>query len=228
MNRRTEGSFLVSLERLVDESLAEILPDRKLQEFQKWRIGNAEALILLDAVDEAKLERDDDFAKAVEHIGKEIGDALPRARFVISSRISEWRPQTDLEIVRQLIAPEPRRVRSPTSSGSQTVDIDEPAANSPVPVVAVLQPLTPPQVQRFAEGQGVPDASLFLKALRDRNALVFAGRPLDVTHLYNYWLEKGNLSSLTDLVGFMVIELSKEIANKEKLDPLSPDRVSEG
>lgn len=225
---RTPGSFLVRLERLVDEPLTEVLSDEDLQQFRRWRAGNREALFLLDAVDEAKLERDDDFAKAVDRVGNEIGTALPRARFVISSRISEWRTQTDLEIVQGLTVPEPKKIAKPTTPGSRTVELDDASGSPPAVVVSLLRPLTPSQVQRYAEGRGVADASGFLKALQDRNAFVFAGRPLDVTHLYNYWQEKGELSSLTELTRFMVEKLLSEVLNKEKLDPLSPERVKEG
>ncbi|TFE41896.1 hypothetical protein E2553_35245 [Paraburkholderia dipogonis] len=225
---RKRGGFFIRLERLVDESLREILSDEDLLTFNGWKKGNAEALFLLDAVDEAKLEHDEDFAKAIDRVSRQIGVALPRARFVITSRISEWRAQTDLDIVRGLAAPETKQVADKAPPDGETVSINDAAEDHPVIVVAALQPLTPAQVQRFAEGRGVPEAARFLNALRERNALVFAVRPLDVILLYEYWQEKGDLSGLTELVRYMVEKLLMEVRSKEKRDPLSRSQAEEG
>jgi len=106
-HRLNQGSFLIGLERLVREPVQGILSAQELDQFRLWQRGDGDALFLLDAVDESKLRHDDDFAVAVKRLSKEIGPALPRARFVISSRVSEWRPQTDLNIVIQSLLATP-------------------------------------------------------------------------------------------------------------------------
>ncbi|HDR9008682.1 hypothetical protein [Burkholderia vietnamiensis] len=92
-------SFLLGLERLVNEPVAHILSEDEMERFRRWQRGDGDALFLLDAVDESKLRHDDDFAYAIERLSKEIGPALSRCRFVVTSRVSEWRAETDLRIV---------------------------------------------------------------------------------------------------------------------------------
>ncbi|CAG9251872.1 NACHT domain-containing protein [Paraburkholderia caribensis] len=225
---RRHGGLFIRLEQLVSESLAQILRDEELSTFNTWKAGSGEMLFCLDAVDEAKLIHEEHFARAIERISRQIGAALPRARFVITSRVSEWRAQTDLDIVRGLTTPEPKKVRDKARTYDDAVDVDDAPENRPTVVVATLQRLTPDQVERFAQGRGVPDTPRFLKALRDRNAMVFAARPLDVILLYGYWKDKGDLSGLTGLVEYMVEKLLAEVRSKERGDPLSRAKVREG
>lgn len=224
------GSFLIGLESLVDQPVRNILSTDEFDRFEKWRSGDGDALFLLDAVDESKLQRDDDFASAVVRLSKEIGPARSRARFVITSRVSEWRAETDLSIVSQYLLVEPPKeaVAKHSSAAEDSVETEESESNQSPSIVAVLQPLTPRQVKLYIEQQGAPDAEQFQEALQKSNALVFAGRPLDVTHLYAYWQKENHLSNLTDLVDFMVTKLLAEVSAKEKLDPLSPEDARQG
>ncbi|QIE22858.1 hypothetical protein [Caballeronia sp. SBC2] len=235
-HRRSSGSFLMPLEQLVDTNLAQVLSEGEAHRFERWRAGNGEAVFFLDAVDESKLKRDDDFALAIDRVSVAIGASITRARFVISSRISEWRPQTDREVVLQRLGIDsaPSNVSSLASDATShvtrsqnTIKSVKHRSGTPI-VIAVIQPLTASQVRLFAEAKGVRDATRFIEALDNSDAWVFAGRPLDVSHLYDYWRDNSKLSSLTDLTEFMVTKLLAEVANKEKLDPLSPERAREG
>ncbi|HDR9226764.1 TPA: hypothetical protein QDB19_002982 [Burkholderia vietnamiensis] len=225
-------SFLLGLERLVNEPVAHILSEDEMERFRRWQRGDGDALFLLDAVDESKLRHDDDFAYAIERLSKEIGPALSRCRFVVTSRVSEWRAETDLRMVMERLLAKPPELKLDSDQGtdaeSQTVDIAHSAPNEPAVVVAVLQSLTPSQVRLFVEQRGAPDGAEFLAALQKSNTFAFAGRPLDVTHLYSYWKENRQLNSLTGVVEFMVNKLLAEVASKEKLDPLQPAAAREG
>ncbi|WP_146744879.1 NACHT domain-containing protein [Herbaspirillum rubrisubalbicans] len=228
-HRLHDRSFLLPLERLVREPIKEILESEKIEEFILWKKGNGIALFLLDAVDESKLRRDADFDVAISRVQNELGSALSRARFVISSRVSEWRPQTDaITVAKHLLAPTLESViRKSQAEEEKQRDIGLPANKNNL-LVVVLQPLSPNQVRELVEKRGARDAEFFLNELTKGNALVFAGRPLDVTHLYNYWQEKKQLSSLTDIVEFMVTKLLCELPEKEKLDTLTPAEAREG
>lgn len=229
-HRKHKGSFLIRLEALVDQPVRSILSTDEFDRFEKWRSSDGDALFLLDAVDESKLRRDDDFASAVECLSKEIGPARSRARFVITSRVSEWRAETDLSIVSQYLLMEPPKeaVAQHPPTEEDSVETEESELSQPPCIVAVLQPLTPQQIQFYVERLGVRDAERFQEALHKSSALVFAGRPLDVTHLYAYWQKEQHLSSLTDLIEFMVTKLLAEVSAKEKLDPLSPEEARQG
>jgi hypothetical protein len=231
-HRQQGGSFLIGLERLVKEPLTAVLSTIEMERFRRWTRGDGDALFLLDAVDESKLNHDDDFAYAIQRLSKEIGPALPRARFVITSRVSEWRPQTDLGLVMEhlLVEPPEMEVREGADRprDARGVNIARSKVPKPSVVVAVLQPLTPVQVKQFVERRGAPDAAAFLDALQKGNVVAFAGRPLDVTHLYSYWREHKQLDSLTSIVDFMVTKLLAEVSAKERLDPLSPAAARQG
>ena len=234
-------SFFLSLDRLVSEDISSILDEEEICQFEKWKTGDDEATFFLDAVDESKIQRDDDFFIALDRMKKAVGPSLMRSRFVISSRISEWRPQTDREGVLQRLgvdqtfskysAPNdqrlPTRRNSATSLGKATEQPNEEESAPPIMVVSLL-PLVPSQVKNYASACGVRDPQGFISALEENNAWAFAGRPLDVSHLYAYWNDKGQLSSLTNLTEYMVDRLLAEVANKEKQDPLPPAQARLG
>lgn len=213
-HRHNTGSFFLRLEQLVTEDIDTILSTEELDRFKRWKISSTSTLFLLDAVDESKLRRDDDFIVALDRLSKALGPARHRARLVVSSRISEWRPQTDREAIRE-------RFAVPVDSGTSN------AGDGDVLVTTIL-PLTAEQVRLFAESRGIRDAQRFLDALGEHNAWPFAGRPLDVSHLYAYWQGNGTLSSLTALTEHMVKKLLAEVTNKEKGDPLTPERARSG
>jgi hypothetical protein len=228
-HRIHNGSFLLQLERLIREPVRAILEPSKLEQFEAWKSGDGDALFLLDAVDESKLQRDADFDTAVSRLRSELGLALPRARFVISSRVSEWRPQTDLITVTENLLSSPIEVTAnKAKSGDDWLIEERPIASQGRVLVAVLQPLSPSQVRKFVEERGARDAEAFLSEIARSNTFSFAGRPLDVTHLHSYWLEKRHLNSLTDVVDFMVTKLLSELPEKEKMDVLSPSETREG
>ncbi|WP_183268989.1 hypothetical protein [Burkholderia pseudomallei] len=213
-HRRDPDSFFLRLEQLVTEDIDTILSAEEIDRFNGWKNSSTSALFLLDAVDESKLKRDDDFIVALDRLSKSLGPARYRARLVISSRISEWRPQTDREAIRE-------RFVVPVEGGTLN------AGDAEVLVTTIL-PLTAEQVRLFAESRGIRDAQRFLDALGEHNAWPFAGRPLDVSNLYAYWQEKGTLSGLTALTAYMVKKLLAEVSNKEKGDPLTAERARSG
>ncbi|TAK64806.1 hypothetical protein [Methylobacter sp.] len=215
--------FFLPLNRLVDEDVSAILDDDETRRFDQWKSKSYDATFFLDAVDESKLKQDNDFFTALDRVRKAIGPSMIRARFVISSRISEWRPQTDQHGVIQRLG-EPQNYRKPDSANDRQGETPE---TPPIKIVTLL-PLDAEQVKRFAAAQGVRNPQLFINALNENNALAFAGRPLDVRHLYEYWNEKGQLSNLTDLSEFMIQRLLAEVENKEKQDPLTPKEARLG
>ncbi|MDP2824436.1 MAG: hypothetical protein Q8O52_17365 [Sulfuritalea sp.] len=91
--------FFVRLDDLIQGSLNSALGSEHAKRFQRWLNGSGEAAFFLDSVDESKYRCNDDFAHALERIASELGKSFPRARIAISSRISEWQPQTDKDTV---------------------------------------------------------------------------------------------------------------------------------
>jgi hypothetical protein len=211
--RIKQTSFFLRLEQLVTEDINSILDDDEKIRLEKWKSNNTEATFFLDAVDESKLKQDDDFIKALERVKKAIGSSLHRSRFVISSRISEWRPQTDKNAVIENLG---------LNSAKQ--DKQLPTEINIVTIVALQKS----QVECYAKVLGVVQVDNFLLAIEKSNAWAFAGRPLDVEHLIDYWKDKNHLANLTDLTEYMVNKLLAEVPNKLKQDPLTPEDARVG
>lgn len=236
--RHFSNSFFLELNRLVKEEANVILDDDGNRRFAQWKSGSGEATFFLDAVDESKIERTDDFFTALERVKKAVGEALPRSRFVISSRVWQWRPETDRDGVLQRLGVdsvvkkrgEAEAGRPPTDyDGRQSSEIEqEKKDKTPDIVVVTLQPLMPFQVERYVRARGIQNPQEFLSALEGNNAWAFAGRPLDVGFLSTYWNEKGQLGNLTELSEYMISKLLAEVPNRDKQDALNPARAREG
>jgi len=235
--RQSSNSFFLELNRLVKEELPSILDDDENDRFSRWKNGNGEATFFLDAVDESKLVRNDDFFTALDRVKKAIGLAMPRSRFVISSRISEWRLEIDTTSVLQRFGTD--RVKSKVSEAKGSPINRDPQQGKaskqeeednehPEVLVVTLLPLTPSQVEHYARAKGVRNPQEFIAALEEGNAWAFAGRPLDVEFLYGYWNEKGHLGNLTELSEYMISKLLAEVPNREKQDVLTLERAREG
>lgn len=232
------SSFFLELNRLVTEDVQKILDDDRSRLFEQWKQGSGEATFFLDAVDESKIKRIDDFFIALERVKKAIGTAMPRARFVISSRISEWRPETDLAGVLQRLGTDPEIIKtekpeiggtpfSPSSQKNSVVKQGEESEAKEILVVTLLS-LTPSQVERYSSEKGVKNLQAFIAALEENNAWAFAGRPLDVDLLHAYWNDKGHLGNLTDLSEYMIAKLLEETPNRSNQDILTPEAARNG
>ena len=93
LQEKGENTFLIELERLVAGTFESLLAPADWERFQKWLRGSQTAWFFLDSVDEAKIRRSADFYTALDKVVGAIGSAMGRARVLISSRISEWRPR---------------------------------------------------------------------------------------------------------------------------------------
>lgn len=242
--RQSENSFFLELNRLVTEDVSSILDDDENLRLGKWREGLGEATFFLDAVDESKIQRTDDFLIALERMKKAVSQSMSRARFVISSRISAWRPETDkAEVLRRFsIVDENSNIASYVASGmrdgpsllkSSIVKHDDGNENekedetSDIFVVTLL-PLTPSQVKKYSIERSIKRCEEFIAELEQNNAWPFAGRPLDVDLLHAYWNDKGQLGNLTELSEYMIAKLLEETHNRSNQDILNPEKTREG
>lgn len=234
---QSSNSFFLALDRLVDEAVTSILNEDENSRFAKWKGGNGDATFFLDAVDESKIRCSDDFFTALDRVKKAVGPALRRSRFVISSRIWQWRPESDLGAVLQRLGVDPvewksaEKGRPSTDRGSQQnikSTREEEKEKVPPIIVVTLLPLMPAQVECYANVKGMQNSQGFVTALEQNNAWAFASRPFDVELLYAYWNEKGYLGNLTDLSEYMISKLLAEVPNRESQDVLTPAQAREG
>lgn len=189
-----EDTFLIELERLVQEPLDAVLSPDDKSGFERWKRSSRRGYFFLDSLDEAKLRRQSDFHRALDRLRDGIGRRkLDECRFVISSRISEWRPETDRQEV---------RVRlgigwSPTDANGTS---RENGPDNSGLLVVQIQRLNASQVRLLASARGLSDVDAFVAALESSLAWDFAGRPLDVIGLFEFWKTHRRLGSLTEII----------------------------
>ena len=208
-----------------------------------WRNNKADAWLFLDAVDESKLARISDFRAALKNISAWVGSCRERTRYVISSRISEWRFGADKDLVESELlgksrtsqaaqnnssAAEPgtrsRLGLTRTSAQSKPVSASNTDRNPPKLKVVKLLPLTPDQVLHFLQTFG-GDPHPFLDAVEQIDALEFVGRPDDARDLYALWRKTGRLGTKIEM-----LEQSTEIKLRlaEDRSGIAPSRLREG
>lgn len=209
-----EPAFLIELERLVSGPFAAGIAPDDYARFQQWRRGTATACFFLDSVDESKIRRSADFYAALDKVLAAIGAAaMSRAQVYISSRISEWQPETDLhEVITRFGA----AGRPGTPAAENTL------------FVVQLDPLDRDRVRTFAASRGIAKPELFLAELDNRYAWEFARRPLDVLDLAEFWSVSGRLGTLTEIIEHDVTTKLRETVQRNSHFPLSEERAREG
>jgi len=177
---QSEGktAFFIPLDQLILQSLSGVLSKEEYDRFQSWLRGNEQATFFIDSVDEAKYEKPSDFLTALDHFCKDIsGNAFRRMHILLSSRISEWRPQGDAQ---ELIIRFPQPPPLKSKNEEQDTDHSEDAAKKHDEILVVqIEPLDRSRVTQFVRERGIPDPPSFIRALDESYAWPFAGRPID-------------------------------------------------
>ena len=217
-------AFYVRLDQLSDHDLPEVLDPEAHVRFAAWKRGQSVGYFFLDSVDEAKFRRVTDFYSALSRLGKELErPVLDRARILLSSRITEWKPSTDeIEFLRCF----PTRPPMIPKPGQRTPS-QEAEAHKMELLIVQLEPLERVQVERLAAAFGVSEAARFLQDLDRSFAWEFARRPLDVLELADYWHAKRSLGSLTEIIEF---DVTRKLQGRNARDdfPLSDTEARKG
>ena len=211
--------------------------------FGKWVRSAEVAFFFLDSVDEAKFHKPSDFYTALDRFVAGIGsDGLARATTLISSRVSEWQPQSDAAEVTGRLRVQPRvsfrlpkrilsyqRLRAslrkkPNSNGTPISSRSDEAFDL---LVVQLQPLNREQVKTFIQSFGITDSEKFINALDSSYAWDFVRRPVDVVDLANFWLDRGRLGSLSEIIKHDV-ETKLRAPKRDQADPLSVNQSLTG
>lgn len=219
---RAEGkdSFLIRLDELAVQGWELALTSDDRDRFSRWLRSRETGTFFLDSVDESKLRWASDFQLAIRRLSDAVRPAgLRRARFIVSSRISEWHPETDGAELHSLLAPPPESSEGKGKSANEE--------STPLLLVQI-QPLDRERVGRFARARGIAGADDFLAALDRAHAWEFARRPLDVVDLASFWSRYHRLGSLTEMLEFSVEQNLRESTFRQKTDPLTPEQARAG
>ena len=205
-----------------------------IAEFQSWIVSSDPGWLLLDSVDESRLKSPSDFERAIKKISSRLGPAKQRAYVYVAGRAPAWRPVTDRELCEGLLPHFAANVAVIAGDGiDKATDIRSvnlrPDANARTFKVFTLDDLSPPQVERFASGQGVVDTKAFLDAVERADAWSFTARPQDLQELTEFWNENAHIGSRYDLMRNSVERRLKERdQTRDEVKPLTPSRAREG
>lgn len=203
LKKSSKPAFRIELSRLVDNSFEEAIGHAEYQNFLDWKTQKITGYFFFDSVDESKLKSHSDFFFAIDKLRESIEiKNLDRAHLFFSSRISEWRVQTDKQELIQRLP-------------GETVDEDGKVKERPL--VVHLAALDEERVERFARALEIADPALFIKALNENYAWDFARRPLDVRAIIEYWRQHGDLGSLTELIEFSVSRRLEDARGQDEL-----------
>ena len=230
-------AFFVPLEALDREPIDDVLPADQKRRFEAWKTDSeAPVWFFLDAVDELKLTQGK-LDRALLRLAKAIDGCLHRARIIISCRPSDWRPNSDMDTVRDRL-PAQEAGRQALSLSSDEVFMDaighdrgeaSPAtrrrndlsSRGTVRTVAML-PMSNRQVKLFAEQSGVEDATAFLAEVTRQDAWTFARRPMDLTNLIEVWTRSGGSGSRR--LGSRAEQYEANVTVRLKDNPDRPDK----
>jgi hypothetical protein len=209
-------AFFIRLDKLIEQTMAEALGNAA-GVFAEWKEGTEPATFFLDSVDESKLNGTEDFYSAL----KQFRDALPadfgaRAKIFLSSRVSEWHPETDGVRVREYFGIKGRVEKA--ESDDEESSTTKPGEDGLL--VVQITPLAREQVGNFSRAKGYGPVDDFLTELDRAHAWEFARRPIDVVALAGFWHQERRIGSLTDLIEF---DLQRNLHERRERvsDPLS-------
>jgi hypothetical protein len=232
-------AFFLRLEHIVHdlESAFEI---GEYGQFQNWLSSNTEGWILLDSVDEARLKDPKDFERAIRVLAKKVSPAIFRSHVIITSRVTAWRPQTDLELCNKLFPPvkksEKAEVESPSEikshenipSNTKTSEEKEDERNGGFKVYA-LTDLSKEQIKIFVKAKGLIDERNFLGEIERHDAWMFTTRPQDLEEVVEFWIERKQIGTRLELIEHSIERRIRERGqDRASANPITLDKTSEG
>ncbi len=235
---RTDGkkAFFLRLEQLCSnfETSFDIgLPD----EFMSWLLSNEEGWFFLDSVDEARLKGPHQFEEAVRKFAYKLGENVGRAHIYITSRVSEWRQQTDFEFITDRLSYKEINISDQETKSNFEENQSKQSRksnftsseNNVEPYLFVLCPLEDSQISIFSREFGVSTPDKFLVEIQKKEAAIYAKRPQDLLQLINYWNKYGNLGSHQKMMEESISSKLKERdPDHEIVQPLSTDEARHG
>jgi hypothetical protein len=182
-----KSAFFLELATLAHAELTATMSAPEVERFTAWMDDPAStATFFLDAIDELNLTKVS-FEHALRSVSRGIGHRADRARFVVTSRPTEFDRSALVDILPVGRAPSPDDDADPAARfASVAMGIhrntrqDTPSAERPLVRHVTLVPLTVAEIEVFVAERGVKDPERFTAALTEKNALGFSGRPQDL------------------------------------------------
>jgi hypothetical protein len=95
-------AFFLAIEELADSNVSSCLLPSSASQLETWRSGSEIGHFFLDSVDEARLNGKK-LAVALRKLAHDIGEHIGRAHIVVSCRVSDWKGDEDVAVVKQCL-----------------------------------------------------------------------------------------------------------------------------
>lgn len=223
LGRGNAGLFL-PVETLAGAGLQGALDPDQRTTFLGWQESDTPAWFFLDSVDESKL-KGRSLEAALNALSLGLGDRLPRAHVVVSSRTSDWRA-TDEDAVAKLRRHIAGDGAEKPDDKSRKPDGGRPRTPGDKPFLFELAPLDRERISLLAQSKDLIAADLeaFLEAVKDADAWSFLERPLDVLAMVGYWKRTRRLGAHRDVVEASIDAKLTEKADRESKLPANKVR----
>ena len=209
-------------------------------EFEYWLTSDELGWFFLDSVDEARLAGKKNFEAAIRNFSFKLGDSIKRSHIFITSRLSEWRPQSDLSLIMNRLpfiestttAEDQEKDESGTFDGLS--DVQDPSVKQGEtkllePSVFALLQLTKKQIAIFSKARGVKDLDVFLDAIERAEADIYSGRPLDLIELIEYWERTGEIANHAKLIEHSIsLKLKESDPDRDDVFPITAEEARAG
>ncbi len=245
---RLEGkpAFFLRLEHIAD-GIEIALEKVKYREFEEWLNSSQEGWILLDSVDEARLKAPYDFERAIIKLANLISPALQRTHIIITSRVTAWRPKSDLNLCEdrfpyiansgKIILSCPDEIditdhenEEVLASFLKTNSENPPESNkNKVFKIYTINDLSRDQIMLFVKAKGIKDDSTLLDEIDRQDAWAFTTRPQDLEEIVEYWKEKKSIGTRLELLRYSINSRVKEREeNRRIFNTLSVSKARDG
>jgi hypothetical protein len=216
LSQEGQAAFFVPLNDALDKDLLNELLAANPSNLETWLASNGPGYFFLDAVDEARLQTHNDLSLALHNTVRLVRQGLGRARFILSSRITDWYTPGVKEIVQQVICGAIQR----QIDGSEEIR----------PVEFTLDPLSSAEAKRLAMAFGIGDVDTFWQSVEIGGYEFMASRPLDLKWMTDFWKAYGRFGSLTEMMKTSIQQrLLETNPNHERSDwVLSPASLLNG
>ncbi|MFJ3366953.1 hypothetical protein [Pseudomonas sp. NPDC086251] len=231
---RSQGktSFFLRIENVTSD-LEDAFEVGTFDEFESWLASDTEGWLLMDSVDEARLNDPKDFERAIRKLGRLIQNTVAQAHIIITGRSTAWRAKTDLAICEKAFAfgPVARQAPSTITDGFEDVVQTVPYNTEPDTsfLLVTLDDIHDEQIDRFLNATGVQDIKAFRAAVERKEAWSLTTRPLDFLELVDFWREHHRIGSRLELMKSSINRrLEERDQDRAESRPIAPDRLREG
>ncbi len=239
LRAKGKNAFFLRLEHIVHD-LETSFEEGSYREFQGWLASNEDGWILLDSVDEARLKDPKDFENAIRKLAHAISPALTRAHIIITSRVTAWRPKTDLANCNKYFPPVPEIKSEDDDIEKEDEFPTDKKISSKNKKIAVkteaigfriysLTNLSTEQVSKFVQEKGIRDHQKFLEEIDRQDASVFTTRPQDLEEIVDFWNGKGRIGTRFELMQNSVERRLRE-RDQDRADakPMDLSKIRQG